>query len=102
MASEECEVPRSNATSAEMSRLLSSARTIAVVGLSPKPDRPSHGIALYLKENGYRVIGVNPGFSDFFGDRVYSSLREIKEPIDIVDIFRPADAVPAIVEDAIA
>jgi predicted CoA-binding protein len=97
-----CEIPAFNAVPDEIRRILSSAKTIAVVGISPKPERPSHGIALYLKDAGYKIIGVNPGMKDFMGERVYASLAEIPEPVDIVDIFRAADAVPGIVDEAIA
>lgn len=96
-----CEIPAFNAAPDEIRRILTSAKTIAVVGLSPKPERPSHGIALYLKDAGYRVIGVNPGIKDFMGEPVYASLADIPEPVDVVDIFRAADAVPAIVDEAI-
>ena len=97
----ECELPKSNASSKEISDILASAKTIAVVGISPKEDRPSHGISRYLMDRGYTVIGVNPGISELFGQKVYKSLSDIAEPIDIVDIFRPSDAVPGIVDEAI-
>ncbi len=98
----ECEFPKMNASESEIDALLSSAKTIAVVGISPKEDRPSHWIAAYLMEHGYKVFGVNPGLSELFGQRVYKSLADVPEPIDIVDIFRPSDAVPEIVDQAIA
>lgn len=98
----ECDFPRSNATSDEIREILISAKTIAVVGLSPKPERPSHGIALYLRDAGYKVVGVNPGISEFEGERVYKSLSDIPEPIDIVDIFRRPEEVGPIVKEAIA
>ena len=91
-----------NATDSEIGSLLSSAKNIAVVGISPKEDRPSHWIAKYLMEHGYNVVGVNPGLSELFGRRVYKSLAEVPEPVDIVDIFRPSEAVPEIVDQAIA
>ena len=97
----ECEVPKYNATSKEIADVLRAAKTVAVVGISPKEDRPSHRIAKYLMARGYRVIGVNPGISEFEGQKVYKSLDDIPEPVDIVDIFRSADAVPGIVEEAI-
>lgn len=96
-----CEFPKFNASSAEIKALLETAKTIAVVGISPKEGRPSHWISVYLMEKGYRVIGVNPGISALFGEKVYKSLLDIPEPIDIVDIFRRPDAVPEIVEQAI-
>jgi predicted CoA-binding protein len=83
---------------------LESAKTIAVVGCSPKPERASHAIASYLKESGYRVIPVNPGHATVLGERCYRSLAEIPPDIrvDIVDVFRRSEAVPPIAEEAIA
>ncbi len=85
-----------------MAQIIRSARTIAVVGLSDKPDRPSNEIALYLQKAGYRIIPVNPRLAEALGERVYPSLREISEHVDVVLIFRRPEAVPPIVEDAIA
>ena len=99
---DECEFPTTNATTAEIAEILRSAKTIAVIGASLKPERPSHWISVYLKEQGYKVIPVNPGLKDVLGDKCYKSLSEIPEPVDIVDIFRKPSAVPAIVEEAIA
>lgn len=99
--SESCEMPRDNATPAEVRDLLI-ARTIAVVGLSDKPDRDSYHVAAYLQKAGYRIIPVNPALSEVLGERAYPGLREVPEPIDVVDVFRRPGAVPAIVEDAIA
>ncbi|MBI4186489.1 MAG: CoA-binding protein [Chloroflexi bacterium] len=83
------------------SDILDSSRVIAVVGLSPKPDRPSHRVASYLKANGYRIIPVNPGVEEVLGERAYPDLGSIPEPVDVVDIFRRSEEVPAIVEEAI-
>lgn len=99
---DDCEIPKHNATSGEIRELLRSARTIAVVGLSDKPERDSYHVAAYLQQRGYRIIPVNPAISEVLGEKAYASLREVPEKIDVVDIFRRADAVPAIVEDAIA
>ncbi|MGH6989859.1 MAG: CoA-binding protein [Stellaceae bacterium] len=84
--------------------ILRRARTIALVGASAKPERPSHGVMTYLQAAGYRVIPVNPGLAGrtLLGERVYARLQEIPEPIDLVDIFRKSADVPPIVEDAIA
>lgn len=82
--------------------ILVAARTIAVVGLSDKPHRPSHEVAAYLQDAGYRIIPVNPMITEVLGERAYASLRDIAAPIDIVDIFRRPQFVPQIVEDAIA
>lgn len=83
-------------------RILAAAKTIAVVGLSNKPDRPSNGIAAYLKAQGYRIIPVNPTIQEALGERAYTSLREIPERVDVVQIFRRSADVPPIVDDAIA
>ncbi len=85
-----------------MAQIVRSARTIAVVGLSNKPDRPSNEIARYLQKAGYQIIPVNPRLTEALGERVRPSLREISEHVDVVLIFRRPDAVPSIVEDAIA
>lgn len=91
------------ATSAgERLRILQEARTIAMVGLSANPFRPSHFAAIYLLAEGYNVIPVNPREPEILGRRSYASLRDIREPVDVVDIFRDPRAVPPIVEDAIA
>lgn len=86
----------------EIRRLLAATRRIAVVGLSDRPDRPSFGVASYLRDQGYRILPVNPALQAWEGERAYASLSEIGEPIDLVDIFRRSDAVPSIVEEAIA
>lgn len=85
----------------ERLRILQEARTIAMVGLSANPYRPSHFAAMYMQAEGYKVIPVNPTVAEILGERCYSSLKAIPEPVDIVDIFRPAEAVPPIVEEAI-
>jgi predicted CoA-binding protein len=77
-------------------------RRIAVVGLSPKPERPSHGVAKYLQAHGYRIIPVNPGQSEILGERCYASLADVPEPVDIVDVFRRSEEVLPIAEQAIA
>ena len=84
-----------------ISDILSSAHTIAVVGLSGKRFRPSYGVAEYLKRSGYRIIPVNPHESEVLGERSYPDLESIPVPVDIVDIFRRSEAVPEIVEAAI-
>jgi len=89
---------------AKIRGILQRVRTIALVGASANPARPSFGVMLTLLGNGYRVIPVNPGLAgqDLQGQRVYGALRDIPGPIDMVDIFRAVDAVPGIVEEAIA
>ena len=101
MASE-CEFPKDNAPTEEIAEILRTARTIAVIGASLKPERPAHWISVYLKEQGYKVIPVNPGQTEVLGDKCYKSLSEVPEPVDIVDIFREPSAIPAIVDEAIA
>jgi len=98
----ECEFPTTNATSAEIAEILKTAKVIAVIGASLKSERPAHWISIYLKEQGYKVIPVNPGHSEILGEKCYKSLSEIPEPVDIVDIFRDPSAVPGIVDEAIA
>jgi len=83
-------------------RILASARTIAVVGLSPDRHRPSHGVARYLRRAGYRIIPVNPNVTEVLGEPSYPSLRSIPVPIDVVDVFRRSEYVGPIVDDAIA
>ena len=87
---------------AKLAALLTTARRIAVVGLSPKPGRPSHQVAAYLLAAGYEVIPVNPGHDRLLGLTAYPDLRLVPGRVDIVDIFRRAEEVPAIVEEAIA
>lgn len=91
-----------NATPEEIRQLLASARTIAIVGLSDKPERDSYRVARYLQEHGYRIVPVNPNVTEVHGQRAFSRLRDVPEPVDIVDIFRKPEAVPEIVEEAIA
>jgi len=86
----------------EMRRILTTAKTIAVVGLSNNPDRPSFEIAGYLKAAGYRIIPVNPTIKEALGEKAYASLRDIRERVDVVQIFRRPEDVPAVVDDAIA
>lgn len=84
--------------------LLREARTIAVVGLSPKPVRPSHEVASYLQEAGYRIVPVNPGHDRLLGERSYRSLAEAARDhtIDVVDVFRRSELAGDVVDEAIA
>ena len=84
--------------------LLRNARTIAVVGLSSDPGRPSHEVAAYLQGRGYRIIPVNPSVSEVLGEKAYPSLTEAakENQIDIVDVFRQPDAVSGIVDEVLA
>ena len=76
-------------------------KTIAVVGMSPKPERPSHYVALYLKDNGYEIVPVNPGHDEIAGLKSYPSLIDIPVKVDVVDVFRRSEFVDPIAEDAI-
>ena len=81
--------------------ILKSSRVVAVVGLSSNPERPSYRVASYLKEQGYRVIPVNPKENAVLDEAAYPDLSSIPEPVDVVDVFRRPEEVPAIVEQAI-
>ena len=81
---------------------LSESKTIAVVGMSPRPERPSHYVAKYLMEQGYNVIPVNPAVEEVLGMKSYPDVVSIPERVDMVDIFRRSSQVPPVVEDAIA
>src|SRR2546425_10358609 len=83
-------------------KILTASRTIAVVGLSANPRRPSHGVARYLQRVGYRIIPVNPKVEEVLGERAYPSLRDIPSPVDVVEVFRRSEFVGPIVDDAIA
>jgi uncharacterized protein len=86
----------------DLTELLSSVHTIAVVGLSANPSKDSHEVASYLKMMGYRIIPVNPGEDEILGEKSYSDLVSIPEPIDIVDVFRRPEYVPGIADQAVA
>jgi predicted CoA-binding protein len=83
-------------------KILRSARTIAVVGLSANPRRPSHGVARYLQRAGYRIIPVNPNVTEVLGERAYATLSELPGPVDVVEVFRRSEFAGAIVDEAIA
>jgi len=85
-----------------LKQLLSTSKTVAMVGLSAKPDRDSHQVAAYLKEHGYRVVPVNPTVDEVLGEKSYGSLHDIPFPVDIVDVFRRAEDAPAVVEEALS
>ena len=88
-------------SSDEITALLKRAKTIAVVGLSDSPLRPSHGVSAYLQHQGYRIIPVNPNIHGALGEKAVSSLAAVKEKVDIVDIFRRSEFVPEVVDEAI-
>ena len=88
----------------ELRALLDDARTIAVVGLSSNPDRPSNGVAAFLQGHGYRIVPVNPKETEVLGERAYPSLRDLPQDIhvDVVDVFRRAEDTPDVARDAVA
>lgn len=86
---------------ASIAEILRAARTIAVVGLSSKPWRPSYGVAEYMKRAGYRIIPVNPNEQEVLGEKSYPGLEAVSEPVDIVNVFRRSEFVPEIVEAAV-
>jgi len=100
--SDACEMPITNASSAEVRQIFATARTVAVVGLSDKPDRDSYHAAAYLQQQGLKIIPINPNVAEVLGEKAYANLLDIREPVDIVDIFRKPEVVPGIVEEAIA
>jgi predicted CoA-binding protein len=83
-------------------RILDECRTIAVIGLSSDPSRPSNGVAGYMRRNGYRVIAVNPNETQVFGEPAYPNLASVPEEVDLVDVFRRPDEAGKAVDDAIA
>ncbi len=85
-----------------INRILDECRTIAVVGLSSKSTRPSHGVAGYMQRFGFRIIPVNPNEIEVLGENAYASLNEVPEQIDLVDIFRRSEEAGAAVDEAIA
>jgi predicted CoA-binding protein len=85
-----------------INQILNECRTIAVVGLSSDPGRPSNGVAAYMKRVGYRVIPVNPNETQVFGDKAFSSLAEVSETIELVNIFRRPEEAGRAVDEAIA
>ena len=76
-------------------------RTIAVVGLSSNPMRPSNGVGSFMKQQGYKIIPVNPNESETLGEKAVASLSAIEEPVDLVDVFRRSDEAGAVVDEAI-
>ena len=86
----------------EIARIIRTARTVAIVGLSSNELRPSNFVGFYLKRHGYRVIPVNPRESEVLGATSYPSLSDVPDRIDVVDVFRQPAAVPAIAEESVA
>jgi predicted CoA-binding protein len=88
----------------ELRALLGDAHTVAVVGASSKPDRPSNGVAAYLQEHGYRIVPVNPNETEVLGERAYPTLRDLPAGmrVDVVDVFRRAEETPEVAREAVA
>jgi predicted CoA-binding protein len=95
-------MPHQNPTDAELRELLIASRTVAMVGASSNPARPSSGVMRFLLRRGFHVIPVSPNEVEVQGQRAYASLEEIPEQVDIVDVFRRADATPPIADSAVA
>ena len=91
-----------NPSADEIRTLLQQIKTIAVVGLSAAPSRPSHGVSRALQGFGYRIIPVNPALSEVLGEKAYPGLRELPGPVDLVDVFRDPSHVAGIVEECVA
>jgi uncharacterized protein len=95
-------LPKGAETSADpITDILKTYQTIAVVGLTSNPMRPSYGVAQYMQSAGYRIIPVNPNETEVLGEKSHARLEDVPEKIEIVDIFRPPEDVPPVVESAI-
>jgi len=97
----ECEIPTVNSNPDEIREILKQVKTIAVIGLSPNPEKDSHRVAKYLQEHGYKIIPVYPKEDEILGEKVYRSLAEIPGKVDMVDIFRKPAAFDAIADACI-
>jgi hypothetical protein len=91
-----------NPDPAEIKALLQRVKTIAVVGLSPKPDRPSFSVSQTMQRFGYRIVPVRPAVSEVLGEKAYAKLADIPFPVDLVNVFRESAAIPGIVEECLA
>jgi predicted CoA-binding protein len=91
-----------NPEPAEIKALLQRVKTIAVVGLSPKPDRPSFGVSQIMQRYGYRIVPVRPALDSALGEKAYAKLADIPFPVDLVNVFRESAAIPGVVDEAIA
>lgn len=96
-----CEIESSTQSVEMIDEVVKNSKTIAMVGLSPNPDKDSHKVAKYMQEHGYRIIPIYPKEDEILGEKVYRSLEEIDGEIDIVDIFRKPEAAEKIVDEAI-
>lgn len=94
-------MPKANASTDEMDAILRTAKSIAVVGLSANPERPSHDVTTYMKAAGYRIIPVNPGQTAIMGEKAYQRVKDIPESPDVVQLFLRPEHIPQAVDDAI-
>ncbi len=97
----ECEVPLNNASSEEVKAILKDYKVVAVVGLSTNPEKASYMVAEYLQNHGYKIVPIHPKAEEILGEKVFSSLKNVPDPVDIVCLFRPPEHVPPFVDDAI-
>jgi predicted CoA-binding protein len=88
--------------SESIKQILDECKTIAVVGLSSNPIRPSYGVSRYMQQHGYRIIPVNPNETEVLGEKAYATLREVPGPLELVDIFRRSEDAGAMVDEAVA
>jgi len=95
-------VPHINPPDDVLRSILTESKTIAIVGASSNPEKPSHGVMKHLLDSGYRVIPVNPKETEILGQKAVASLADIDEPIDIVDVFRKSEDTPGIADEAVA
>ncbi len=102
MENEHCELPKALSSDEDSLDILARYKKIAVVGVSSRPEKPSHFVSKYLKDQGYRIFPVNPmAQGPIFGEAVYARIKDISETIDVVCIFRPSKDIPPLVEEAI-
>lgn len=97
-----CEIPKSNPDDPRIRELLEGIKTIAVVGLSDNPERDSYKVAKYMIDHGYTIIPVNPTKESILGQKCWPDLASIPGPVDLVDVFRKMEAVPGVVDEALA
>ena len=97
----ECEFPTINSNQQEIKEIFDSVKTIAVLGLSPNPEKDSHRVAAYLQAHGYKIVPVYPKEDEILGEKVYRSLKEIPFKVDMVNIFRKPDALDPIADACI-
>lgn len=97
----ECPFPTVNENSQEIKKILEETKTIAIVGLSPNPVKDSNKVGVYLQKAGYKIIPIYPKEETILGEKVYRTLSEVKEKIDLVDVFRKPEIVTAVVEECL-